>query len=281
MVKRADGRKKSDFVAKSSVDSGSYMDYFVNGTNYKISYDNFVSGLGVTGSIVQTGDPTGAAVLNVDGAVNEIRNIENGAGIAANISAQDGVEIKHNFTVDNTGEPIMQNITADSPTLVSIEAGDGINVVTTGTRVVVSSAETGTFATVTMQGNATDTVIATAGTAVKVAGTFVVDGASGFLADTTGKITEQETGISRHVINAILSMTAVSGNDHQCSVYIAKNGTVLANTKMTNTISAGQTRSLATFANIELDQDDYIEIYVSNDSTTDNLTVSQAVLGIL
>ena len=91
MVDRSQGRKKSDFVAKTTVESGAFMDYFYNNTNYKISYTNFVAGLGVTGSIEQDGDPTGIAVLDIDGSVNKIRNIESGAGILA--AAQE----KYNF----------------------------------------------------------------------------------------------------------------------------------------------------------------------------------------
>lgn len=281
MVDRAQGRKKSQFVAKSTVDAGSYMDYFVNGTNYKISYDNFVTGLGVTGSIVTTGSGTGTPVLEIDGTVNKIRNITDGSGIITAIDAVNGVEIAHNFTVDSIGEPIMQNSTTASPTFVSIVGGNGINVVTTGSQINISSAELAHYATVTMQGNSTASVITTAGTPVKVAGTFVVGDISGFTADTTGKITETESGITRHVINAIVSLTAASGTNHQCSIYIALNGSVIATTRMTNTISAGLSRSMATFANIEISNGDYLEIYVSNDSTTDDLIVSRAVLGVL
>ena len=68
---RSQGRKKSDFVAKTSVDAGAYIDYFVNGTNYKILYTNFLSGLGVTGTIVTEGDPSGTAVLNVDDSLHQ------------------------------------------------------------------------------------------------------------------------------------------------------------------------------------------------------------------
>jgi|DEB0MinimDraft_3_1074331.scaffolds.fasta_scaffold01137_6 hypothetical protein len=281
MVKRADGRKKSDFVAQDTVLANSFMDYFVNNTNYRISYSNFVAGLGVTGSIVTTGSGVATPVLEIDGTVNKIRNIANGSGIITAVDAQNNVEVGHNFTVDSAGQPIMQNTTAASPTFVSISGGNGINVTTTGTQIEISSAELASYATVTMQGNSDESVIAVAGTPVKVAGTFVVGDVSGFAADTTGKITETESGITRHVINAIVSMTAASGTNHQCSIYIALNGSVIATTRMTNTISAGLSRSMATFANIELSVNDYIEIYVANDSTTDNLIVSRAVLGVL
>ena len=35
---RSQGRNKSDYVAKTSVDAGAYIDYVVNGTHYKILY---------------------------------------------------------------------------------------------------------------------------------------------------------------------------------------------------------------------------------------------------
>jgi len=117
MTTRAQGRKKSEFVAKTTVESGGYLDYVVNGTNYKISYDNFVSNLGVTGSIVQDGALTGAAILDTQGTVNNIRNLENGSGITANVSPENGVILAHNFTQDATGTPIFLNTTADSPLL--------------------------------------------------------------------------------------------------------------------------------------------------------------------
>ena len=55
MVDNSDGRKKSNFVAKTSVTAGAYIDFFVSKTNYKISYSDFVSGLGVTGSLATLG----------------------------------------------------------------------------------------------------------------------------------------------------------------------------------------------------------------------------------
>ena len=81
------------------------MDYFVNGTNYKISYTNFIGGLGVTGSITQTGAATGIAVLDIDGSVNKIRNIENGPGVLSSVSAENGLKLQHNFSADSTGAP--------------------------------------------------------------------------------------------------------------------------------------------------------------------------------
>jgi len=280
MTTRAQGRKKSDFVAKTTVEAGGYLDYVVNGTNYKISYDNFISNLGVTGSIVQDGAVTGAAILDTQGSVNNIRNLENGSGIVANVSPENGVILAHNFTQDSTGAAIFLNTTADSPTFASLVAGNGIGITSTDSYVTIAQVGVAEYANVTMHGNSTETVISSTATAVKVAGTFVVGDEAGYTGNTTGKITH--TGnTARHIINAIVSMTVASGTNHTVSMYIALNGTVINSTKTTTTTSSGLYRSLATFANLELDDGDYVEIFVRNESTTDNIIVLDAIIGAL
>ena len=175
MVKRADGRKKSDFVAQDTVLASSFMDYFVNNTNYRISYNNFVSGLGVTGSIVTVGSGTGTPVLNVDGTINKIRNLENVSGIVTSVSASDCAVISHNFTAAANGFPVLLNTTAASPTIASLVAGSGISLsAVNSTGIQITSIADVTNAQVSMHGNSTATTIATQNVGVKVAGTFVV-----------------------------------------------------------------------------------------------------------
>ena len=118
------------------------MDYFVNGVNYKIPYSNFVAGLGVTGSIVQDGATSGVPVLNTQGSVNNIRNLEPGAGISASVSAEDGITLKHNFTQDTTGSPVLVNPTATSPAIASIVAGSGISVTAASNNITIAASGT-------------------------------------------------------------------------------------------------------------------------------------------
>ena len=280
MAGNSQGRKKSEFIQQNTVLANSYLDYVVNGTNYKISYDNFVANLGVTGSIVQDGAVTGAPVLDVDGTVNRIRTIENGSGVNANVSAENGIKLSHNFVNDGTGTPIFLSTTADQPVFASLVAGNGISVTSTDNYVTIAQEGIAEYANVHMHGNATETVIAATATPVKVAGTFIVGDEAGYTGDTTGRITH--TGnTARHIINAIISMTVASGTNHTVSMYIALNGTVIPSTKTTTTTSSGLYRSLATFANLELDEGDYVEIFVRNESTTDNLIVLDAIIGAL
>jgi hypothetical protein len=280
MIERGYGIRQSQFEEQTSIVPGSSFGFFFNGYNYQITYDNFISGLGVTGTIAQDGSVTGVAVLDIQGVNNFIRNLEEGSGISLNLSPENGIEIAHNFTIDSVGQTIVQNGGSASPTFVSIEAGTGIAVGTTGTRVVISSTEALSFATVTMAGNSTATTIASTATPVKAAGTYVVgDVSAGYTASTNGRITY--TGAtSRHIVNALATLDTSTGSNHKISLFIAKNGTVVS-TKMTDTISAGAPRALATFINLELEQDDYLDVFVRNESTTDSVIAINVQLSVL
>lgn len=280
MVDRADGVRQSNFTVQTSMVSGSSLGFFANGYNYQITYANFLNGLGVTGSIDQDGAVTGTPVLDIQGTVNYIRNLEEGPGVLLNVSSDNGIEIAHNFTVDAVGEPLIQNAGAASPTVVSLEGGTGIAVSTAGSRVVITSTQEESYGTVTMQGNATATVITATATPVLAAGTFTVGDVSGYSGSTAGRLAH--TGESgRHIVNALVTLDVAAGSNHLLSVYIAKNGTVIAATKMSDTVSSGLPRSIATFTNLVLATNDYVEIFVRNESTTDDITVVNAVLSAL
>jgi hypothetical protein len=280
MYERSYGVKQSDFTQQTSIISGSFLGFFANGYNYKISYDNFLGGLGVTGTIDEDGAVTGTPVLDIQGTVNYIRNLEDGSGIVTNVSAENGITIAHNFTVNTTGEPLMQDIASASPMFVSLVGGTGIAVATVGDTIEISSTEATSFASVSMAGNATATTIASTATPVKVAGTFVVgDVSAGWTAATDGRITF--TGqTSRHIVNAIVTLDVESGGNRLISLFIAKNGAVIS-TKMTTTISNGSPHAIATFANLVLDQNDYVELFVRNESTTTSVIAVNAVLSVL
>lgn len=280
MSDRAYGVKQSDFTAQTSIPSGSFLGFFANGYNYKISYTNFISGLGVTGTIVQDGAVTGTPVLDVQGTVNNIRNLEDGPGIVTNVSAENGIEISHNFTVDTTGEPLMQNISDPSPTFVSLVAGVGIDIATSGTTIEISNQLAAIYGQVYMQGNSTATVIASTATPVKVAGTWTVDIGSSFTGTTGGRLTYTgaETQICR--VETSLSLDPVSGANQHISVYLAKNGTTIAGSRQMAHISHGAEMNMSLTWQLSLATNDYIEVFVQNGTATNNITVSRVVLSI-
>ena len=282
MVERTYGVRQSDFEALTSITPGSYFGFFYNGYNYKITYANFISGLGVTGTIVQDGAVTGTPVLDVSGTVNNIRNLENGTGIACSVSAENGITIAHNFTVNATGSPLMLNTTALSPTFVSLVAGTGITLTAASSTITITNAPAvaQVRGQVYMQGNATATVIASTATPVLVAGTWTVDLSTNATCTTAGRITYTGTTTQVLTINAALSLDPVSGSNQDLQVYLYKNGSAIAGSRIEAKVSHGGHLAVPLVYQISMATNDYIEIYVQNSTATNNITVSRAVLSI-
>ena len=278
---RAQGRKISQFVAKTTISgSNSYLNYIIDNTNYRIAYTDFLGGLGVTGTIVQAGAVTSAPILDTQATVNKIRGIENGSGIAANVSATDGVEIKHNFTVDATGSPLMLNTTATSPTFVSLLAGSGITLTTSGNVIAISANDDLAYAESYLQGNSTDTVIASTATPVLIAGTWAFGVNTGFTQTSGGRLTYNGTTTAVMTIHASITLDPASAANQDLSVYVAKNGAVIAATRISAFISAGLTQNLSLSTNQSFAANDYVELFVRNATSTDNITVASALFGI-
>lgn len=280
MVDRAQGRKKSEFIQKSTVLANSYLDYVNNATNYKIAYTDFVSGLGVTGSIVQDGAVTGTPVLDVDGSVNNIRNLENGPGIVTNVSAENGITIAHNFTANTDGLPVLLNINSASPTIASIVAGAGIQVAAVNDAgIEITSIADQIYSQTNMHSNATATVIDTINVPKKVAGTFVAGMSSNFTADTTGRMTYN--GATTEVVSVRASVTLVPvGINQVLTIYIAKNGSVIADSRISRTVSSGASGNVGLFYNVSMTADDYVEVFVSNGTSNNDITVVDCLFGV-
>jgi hypothetical protein len=123
------------------------------------------------------------------------------------------------------------------------------------------------------QGNATETVIVTQGVPVKVNATYSSGDLQGFV-QAAGTLTYQLPVVRTMAINASLtaSMNLV---DAEISVTIFHNGSAIA--KSTQSPSMDGTtpsyESISVTALVSLSQTDTIEIFVQNDSGTDNITV--------
>lgn len=131
--------KKSTFPALTSIPSDATIDFVSGGANYKITLADYLSSLGVTGTIKQVGDATGAPVLDQQGTASGVRTISNGPGVIAELNPWNGITLKHNFTADPTGVPILASTTALSPTVRSIIAGSGMDVSLSGDAIVLAS----------------------------------------------------------------------------------------------------------------------------------------------
>ena len=123
-------------------------------------------------------------------------------------------------------------------------------------------------------GNATATTISVAGTFVKVAGTT---SAGSFVEkfDVTTTINRAVYEGSLDGFYKVTAMLAISGSSNkEVSVRVAKNGTTAAQSESTSTTnSGGRSENLVCQDIVSLTTDDYIEIFIANNSDTSNLTV--------
>lgn len=141
MPHRSKGRKKSNFPANTVINDGAELDFFINGTNYKISKDDFIAALGATGTIVQEGDAGGTPILDAVGTENKIRNLEDGPGVKASVSPQNGATIEHNFRAGNgTATSILVDSTELSPLIRGLKSGSGIALGVDGDSIRISAA---------------------------------------------------------------------------------------------------------------------------------------------
>jgi hypothetical protein len=130
-----------------------------------------------------------------------------------------------------------------------------------------------------MQGNTTPTVIDTQNIPVLIGGTWSSGAAEGFSVSAAGRLTY--TGINAQAFNidAAISANSASGSP-DCSLSIAKNGVVITATKIGNRMENTHDHNLSTLWNLSLSPNDYIELFIENNTNTVDFTVTRAVLRV-
>jgi len=130
------GKKESQFTVKTTIVDNEFVRFFTPGQNLAISFSDFKLALGVTGELSQVGDPLGAPILDKTSSTqNNIRNLEDGAGMAFSVSAQNGVVGKWNIAQDSSGVSLTSGLLNKQPVISSLSAGLGISIIKTGNEI--------------------------------------------------------------------------------------------------------------------------------------------------
>lgn len=138
-----------------------------------------------------------------------------------------------------------------------------------GVRGVSNSAEIGAYY---MIANATVTTITTISTPVKILGTTTLNTTSQKFTHTSNRATYVGALTRIFKVSAIASFT--SGNNINISLFIAKNGVVDPASEMqATTDGVGRSESIAVQTIAELATGDYFEVWIENNSGTNNITV--------
>jgi hypothetical protein len=124
-----------------------------------------------------------------------------------------------------------------------------------------------------INGNTTSTAIATAGVAVKAAGTTTSGPLTSKFTNTANRATY--TGAVAKIFKGTATLSLSAGNNDSIGVYFAKNGTVILESEMyATTDSNGELVNVTVQALVTLATTDYLEIFVENESAAVDITVA-------
>ena len=275
------GRKISNFPALTSIPDGAILTFVSGSTNYRITKANFLAALGVTGTLVADGAASATAVLETAGSVYTIRGLEDGAGIVCSVSASNGITVAHNFTQEGSYVALLGSIAAASPVFASLKSGTGISISKAGNIITISATGDLPHAIVTMQGNTTATTISGSASPTLAGGLWVVGDTENFSGSTAGRLTY--TGAETLRLNVDASVTfkrAVGAGTIDVSAALALNGSVFAASSRVTSCSDSVKASVSMPYSLEMAQNDYIELYVANEDTADNITVTDAIFRV-
>ncbi len=137
------------------------------------------------------------------------------------------------------------------------------------------------IAHMTMINNATVTDIISQNVAVKVAGTTTSQSITQRFSHSDNRMTYTGAIQRSFRVSVIFSFTA--GNNNVISAYVAKNGSLITNSEASSTANitgalVGRAENVATQTVVDLAQNDFIEVWVENDSATADITVSNLSL---
>lgn len=170
-----------------------------------------------------------------------------------------------NMRFSGSGTPLAANITRDDPRW-QFFGNDDIG-------------DTRPDGLLSFSGNATNTVIASTGVPVLIAGTWVEQTTSQFEATAAGRLTYKGGKPAKLPITASLTGAPVSGTNKTITYHLYKNGVDLS-ADQSNIISSGSPKNTSLIWQLELNPDDYLELFVSNDTDTIDVLVSTAVFRI-
>ena len=123
-----------------------------------------------------------------------------------------------------------------------------------------------------MQDNLVATVIAETNTAVKVAGTTTEGIFNRSFVHASNRLTYQGDPTLFFNVTAVLSLT--SGNNNKIGIYVGKNDTAITSSELyINTDAGGRFENVTVTTPVQLATNDYIEVFVENDTSTSNITV--------
>jgi hypothetical protein len=132
-----------------------------------------------------------------------------------------------------------------------------------------------------LHSNATATTISLVNTPVLVAGTWNIESVSQFTGTAAGRLTYNGERDIHVPIDVSTSLDPSAGTNKDLSIYVALNGTPITNSSMKVRADSGNPQAVSTHWQLVMSTNDYIEVYVENNTDTTNIVVIDAILRLL
>jgi hypothetical protein len=133
-------------------------------------------------------------------------------------------------------------------------------------------------------GNATETVIGAGsgddGNPIILTATWVLEDVSRFTSTTGGRATYIGERTIHLPVDVAIGLVAAGGGTKDVTVYIALNGSVVANTGRTIQTSGSTPRTISIPWQLDLSKDDYLEVFVENNTDTINIIAESCTLRV-
>ena len=135
-------------------------------------------------------------------------------------------------------------------------------------------------ALLSFRANVTETVISAANTPVIVNATWVENQVSQFTTTSAGRATYQGEKALPAPIDVSAGLISSGGGSIDVTLYLALNGTVISASGVQNSISGSDAQTVSIPWQTTLNEDDYIEVFVENNTNTTNIIVEYCTLRI-
>lgn len=135
-------------------------------------------------------------------------------------------------------------------------------------------------ALISFRNNATETVISTINTPVIVNATWVLNRASLFTTTTGGRATYEAERDITAPIDISAGLISSGGGAIDVTLYVAINGSVITASGVLISISGSSAQTLSIPWQETLSEDDFVEVFVENNSNTTNIIVEYATLRV-
>lgn len=124
--------------------------------------------------------------------------------------------------------------------------------------------------------NTTATVISSIGVAVLVAGTWNTITISQFIGTSAGRLTYVGGRPSKLPVTVATAADVSSGVNQEIHFHLFLNGSIIEESKTESNIGAGDVKNQTNLWQLTMQPNDYLELFVENNSTTTNITVIDA-----